>query len=565
MPQPAPAELTLAQVAKPGRKARAVRHLPRFAGLALLGLLAACASHNPRLSATQQAAQYKDNASGDYAPPGPASDPWGPYINEAAQRFDVPPSWIRNVMHTESGGHLYVNGQLVTSGVGAMGLMQVMPETYQELSAEYNLGDDPYAPHDNIMAGAAYLREMYDLFGSPGFLAAYNAGPQRLNQYLTDGRPLPAETTHYVAMIAPYIHGDMPSGRSPADRFAMNSMNAPSGRAYNGGGYAPPSLANTGGGAVSGNMMMALNQAPSPQVAAVATESSADDLNAQQVAQHGAALAASGGGAVPADLMVAMNDPRPTAAQVAQQEVAADNDGTTGPGDEQAAVVAQAPLQAPPPPAARVVPMPAIVQPRVVQAPMRMAVNVPPPPLAPIYIAAPSYHPPVVQPRVAAYEPPPVRLPAPPPPAPARAVQLAAYTPPLRRTVVGSRGEHNLAMEINEPAVVPTHRTSGFRLISPAMADTLPMASTGHGGGWAIQVGAYRTAGDAREAVGTARQHSRYQLASASTVVMPVRVSSKTLFRARLGGLSENAAVNACSTLSHGRTPCMVLSPDAQN
>jgi hypothetical protein len=150
-----------------------------------------------------------------------------------------------------------------------------------------------------------------------------------------------------------------------------------------------------------------------------------------------------------------------------------------------------------------------------------------------------------------------------------RAVQLAAYTPPLRRTVpnrvVGSRGEHNLAMEMNEPAAVPTHRTSGFRLISPAMADTMPMSSSSHGGGWAIQVGAYRTAGDAREAVGTARQHSRYQLASASSVVMPVHVSQKTLFRARLSGLSQSAAVNACSTLSHGRTPCMVLSPDAQN
>jgi len=566
MPKPAQAELTLAQVAEPGRKARAVRHLPRFAGLALLGLLAACASHNPRLSATQQAAQYKYNASGDYAPPGPASDPWGPYINEAAQRFDVPPSWIRNVMHTESGGHLYVNGQLVTSGVGAMGLMQVMPETYQELSAQYNLGDDPYAPHDNIMAGTAYLREMYDLFGSPGFLAAYNAGPQRLNQYLTDGRPLPAETTHYVAMIAPYIHGDMPSGHSPADRFAMNSMNAPSGRAYNAGGYAPPSLANTGGGAVSGNMM-AMNQAPPPPVASVVTETSADDLNQQQVAKHGAALVAAGGGAVPADLMVAMNDPRPSAAQVAQQEIAADNDGATAPGDDQAAVVEQAPLQTP---ATRVVPMPEVVQPRVAQAPMRMAVNLPPPAAAPVYIAAPSYRPAVVQPQVAAYQaPPPVRLPPPPAPAPVRAVQLAAYTPPLRRTVpnrvVGSRGEHNLAMEMNEPAAVPTHRTSGFRLISPAMADTMPMSSSSHGGGWAIQVGAYRTAGDAREAVGTARQHSRYQLASASSVVMPVHVSQKTLFRARLSGLSQSAAVNACSTLSHGRTPCMVLSPDAQN
>ena len=124
-------------VQRPG--AGSLRLVPPVAS-SLMGLLAACASHIPRLSATQQAMQYKDNASGDYTPPGPPSDPWGPYIAEASHRFDVPQSWIRNVMHAELGGQLYVNGQLVTSGVGAMGLMQVMPETYQELEAQYRLG-----------------------------------------------------------------------------------------------------------------------------------------------------------------------------------------------------------------------------------------------------------------------------------------------------------------------------------------------------------------------------------------------------------------------------------------
>ena len=66
-----------------------------------------------------------------------------------------------------------------------MGLMQVMPATYDELRQQYNLGDDPYDPANNIMAGAAYMREMYDIYGSPGFLAAYNAGAEpagRLSQ-----------------------------------------------------------------------------------------------------------------------------------------------------------------------------------------------------------------------------------------------------------------------------------------------------------------------------------------------------------------------------------------------
>ena len=76
--------------------------------------------------------------------------------------------WIRSVMRVESGGNQYQNGQLITSSAGAMGLMQVMPETYDELHDRYSLGDDPFDPHDNILAGTAYLREMYDIYGSPG-------------------------------------------------------------------------------------------------------------------------------------------------------------------------------------------------------------------------------------------------------------------------------------------------------------------------------------------------------------------------------------------------------------
>ena len=91
-------------------------------------------------------------------------------------------------MTVELGGQQYQNGQLITSQVGAMGLMQVMPQTYDELRERYPLGDDPFDPHNNIFAGAAYMREMYDMYGSPGFLAAYNAGPHRLDDYLSNQR-----------------------------------------------------------------------------------------------------------------------------------------------------------------------------------------------------------------------------------------------------------------------------------------------------------------------------------------------------------------------------------------
>jgi cell division septation protein DedD len=164
------------------------------------------------------------NARHSYIPPGPPEDPWGPYIRQAAARFDVPELWIRSVMHVESGGKEYLNGQLTTSGAGAMGLMQVMPGTYNELRERYQLGADPYDPYSNIMAGAAYMREMYDIYGSPGFLAAYNAGPYRLDDYLANNRPLPDETRRYVAMIGPEVVGVNPGRRSPAAQYAMNAL-----------------------------------------------------------------------------------------------------------------------------------------------------------------------------------------------------------------------------------------------------------------------------------------------------------------------------------------------------
>src|SRR5215469_13115289 len=192
--------------------------------VALLALLAACAGNAPQHSATREAARYAAHARSSYTPPGPPEDPWGPYIHEASNRFDVPEIWIRSVIRVESGGNEYLNGQLITSSAGAMGVMQVMPETYDELRDRYGLTDDPYDPHQNILAGTAYLREMYDIYGSPGFLAAYNAGPRRLDDYLSNNRPLPDETRRYVAMIGPNIVGVYPHNRSPAEDYAMNAL-----------------------------------------------------------------------------------------------------------------------------------------------------------------------------------------------------------------------------------------------------------------------------------------------------------------------------------------------------
>ena len=117
-------------------------------------------------------------------------------VQEASLRFGVPTGWIDAVIAAESGGDADAK-----STKGAMGLMQLMPVTWRELSAEIGLGDDAFDRRGNVIAGTAYLRRLYDRFGRRGFLAAYNAGPTRY-QAVLDGRGrLPAETVAYVARV----------------------------------------------------------------------------------------------------------------------------------------------------------------------------------------------------------------------------------------------------------------------------------------------------------------------------------------------------------------------------
>ncbi len=395
-----------ARLGRPKPLRVAVESLLRpFACLLGLALLSACASHGPSASASSQAARYAAMAHGDYAPPGPPGDPWGPYIQAASIRFDVPGEWIRAVMHVESGGQEYLNGQLTTSPAGAMGLMQVMPETYQEMASQYQLGNDPYNPRDNIMAGTAYLRLMYDIYGSPGFLAAYNAGPHRLDNYLANQEPLPAETRRYVAMIAPRIMGIEPRRISPAASYAMNTL--------------------------------------------------------------------------PVDIAPGLRYRRGRAVRFLT--------------------------------ASREVPLP------------------PPTP----YRAPPMQ---VAQVPVAA------RIPAPPP------AQLAYQAPPRR---------------LPPP---PTAHRMGFRFVPTAFAEPPPPPrSFTLAGGWAVQVGAFAAPDQARHAAALARVDARALLGHARPVVAAVRHGHAVLWRARLTGLSREAALDACRQLSHRHAACMVLSPDAQS
>lgn len=131
------------------------------------------------------------------------SDLFADFVEEASSRFGVPVHWIRAVINVESAGDVRAR-----SPKGAMGLMQIMPETWAELRLRYGLGNDPYDPHDNILAGTAYLRELRDRYGSSGFLAAYNAGPARYEEHLA-GRPLPVETQAYLRQLTPMIGLDI--------------------------------------------------------------------------------------------------------------------------------------------------------------------------------------------------------------------------------------------------------------------------------------------------------------------------------------------------------------------
>ncbi len=125
-------------------------------------------------------------------------------------------------MRAESGGRITIGGRSAVSSAGAIGLMQLMPGTWAEMRALLGLGHDPQDPHDNILAGAAYLRSMYDRFGYPGLFAAYNAGPSRYSFYLSGTRPLPAETRAYAERIA-RDGGRHLAARAPETLFVSRS------------------------------------------------------------------------------------------------------------------------------------------------------------------------------------------------------------------------------------------------------------------------------------------------------------------------------------------------------
>ncbi len=101
------------------------------------------------------------------------------------------------------GGLVVAIAALLVSGVAAP-----FAASAQNAPIERETARHPYNAHDNIMAGAAYLRELHDRYGDvTAMLAAYNAGPGRYDEHLSRGRPLPGETVAYLAKLAPITGG----------------------------------------------------------------------------------------------------------------------------------------------------------------------------------------------------------------------------------------------------------------------------------------------------------------------------------------------------------------------
>lgn len=155
---------------------------------------------------------------------------WNAQIEAASSRFGIPADWIERVMRAESDGRTRLDGRPIVSRAGAIGLMQLMPGTWNEMRTLLGLGRNPHDPRDNILAGSAYLRAMYDRFGYPGLFAAYNAGPTRYARHLSNGRRLPAETTSYVVKVERTAARARPTRAMPAPQsplFAVLTIGTP--------------------------------------------------------------------------------------------------------------------------------------------------------------------------------------------------------------------------------------------------------------------------------------------------------------------------------------------------
>jgi soluble lytic murein transglycosylase-like protein len=151
---------------------------------------------------TEEIASFEKDLSAP--PPGPSAASVSPalqksasvlpineVVNTASATFHLDPDLVNSVIHAESGFNAHA-----VSPKGARGLMQLMPGTANQLGV-----NDAFDPEANVTGGSRYLRELLERynFDLVKALAAYNAGPERVEQY--QGVPPFRETRAYVARI----------------------------------------------------------------------------------------------------------------------------------------------------------------------------------------------------------------------------------------------------------------------------------------------------------------------------------------------------------------------------
>jgi soluble lytic murein transglycosylase-like protein len=124
------------------------------------------------------------------------SDTLNDYFEEASETYDVDMKLLKCIALVESSFN-----PDDTSSSGAMGVMQLMPDTASELGVE-----DPYDAYQNIMGGAKYISQLLDKYDGDIALAAaaYNAGPGAVSKY--DGIPPFEETQNYVTKVLSYYN-----------------------------------------------------------------------------------------------------------------------------------------------------------------------------------------------------------------------------------------------------------------------------------------------------------------------------------------------------------------------
>ena len=117
-------------------------------------------------------------------------------IEAASQRHGVSASLLKAIIKVESNFNPWA-----VSRKGAKGLMQIMPENIKALKIK-----DPFDPEENIMGGARYFRHLLTQFNGrlPLALAAYNAGPEKVNRY--NSIPPIEETENYVEKVMKYYY-----------------------------------------------------------------------------------------------------------------------------------------------------------------------------------------------------------------------------------------------------------------------------------------------------------------------------------------------------------------------